>query len=190
MKDSLMHKALVASIWILELGHTLSISYEVYRVTIILYGKPQLLGRFQGIGASTIFGGLITLLVQGFFALRITRLLPRPYNHIGTLCLVVSLARVGISIFLTVIGIVAQNITEFNLRCKNWVAAVFVVGAAIDVTIASSMLYYLLHKRARAMERLTRLIDRLLTYTVRSGLVTSISAIALVVCFQTMPNNQ
>lgn len=47
-----------------ELAHTLGISYEVYRATITLYGEPQLLVKFEAIGAVVVFGGAITLLVQ------------------------------------------------------------------------------------------------------------------------------
>ncbi|KDR72696.1 hypothetical protein GALMADRAFT_126319 [Galerina marginata CBS 339.88] len=187
--DGWTYKLLVAAIWLLETGHTLCISYEVYRVTIIQYGEPQFLVRFQAMGVSTLFGGLITLLVQGFFSIRIFRLLPKPYNHIGTLCLVASLVRIGISIFLMIEGVLVSTLVGYNIKYKTWISVTFILGASIDVTIAASMLYYLLRKRSIAMKRLTRIIDRLITYTIRSGLVTSMSAVILTICYRSMNNN-
>ena len=49
---------------ILEAGHTSAISFEIYRVSIRYYGKPQLLGKFVGIGATTSMAGAISFLVQ------------------------------------------------------------------------------------------------------------------------------
>ncbi|KAF8970088.1 hypothetical protein BDZ97DRAFT_1791886 [Flammula alnicola] len=186
--DGWVNKPLVATIWLLEIAHTLGINYEVYRVTIILYGKPWLLGRFQGIGAVTIFGGGITLIVQTFFALRLSRLLPRPYNHTGIICIIISSLRFIATIYLTVEGIVAINMTVYREKCEWIVSATFIASAVVDITIAVSMMYFLARQR-RQVKRISRLLDRLVMYTVRSGLLTSISAIAVVLCFQLMPDN-
>ena len=48
----------------LEAGHTVGVSFDVYRSTITFHGRPDMLGRFEGIWAVLICGGGITLLVQ------------------------------------------------------------------------------------------------------------------------------
>jgi hypothetical protein len=48
----------------LELAHSALVSYEVYRVTITLYGRPDLVVRFVGLGVITVIGGFITMLCQ------------------------------------------------------------------------------------------------------------------------------
>jgi len=82
--DSWVNKTLVATVWyclhspnfvsanqivsflfrICEIVHTVGVNYEVYQTTIILYGRPDLLMKFTVIGAVSVFGGFITLLVQ------------------------------------------------------------------------------------------------------------------------------
>lgn len=42
----------------------MGISYEVYRATIVLYGRPDLLTSFPVLGSMIGVGGAITLLVQ------------------------------------------------------------------------------------------------------------------------------
>lgn len=48
----------------LELGHTIAILYEVYRTTIVLWGRSDEVVRFPAIGVVFVLGGFITTLVQ------------------------------------------------------------------------------------------------------------------------------
>lgn len=82
--------------------------------------------------------------------MRILRLLPRPYNQIGSFCLAVSFSRMVVSAYLTQVGTSAKDLTEYKLRGKTLVTVVFVMGAAIDIIIAVSLLYYLLQKRGQS----------------------------------------
>ncbi|KAF8189355.1 hypothetical protein BJ912DRAFT_379267 [Pholiota molesta] len=186
--DGWANKAMVAVVWLLEIGHTLGINYEVYHATIILYGQPWQLVRFPGIGAATVLGGGITLITQTFFALRILKLLPRPWHHIGLVCIIISSLRFIASIYLTVEGIILPSIELYREKCKWIVSGVFISSAVVDIVIAVSMLYYLSRQR-KQVKRISRLLDRLVTYTIRSGLLTSIAAIAVILTFQLMPDN-
>ena len=49
---------------ICEVAHTMGINYQVYRATIMYYGKIETLKRSTALGAVTLFGGFITLQVQ------------------------------------------------------------------------------------------------------------------------------
>ncbi|KJA18780.1 hypothetical protein HYPSUDRAFT_44952 [Hypholoma sublateritium FD-334 SS-4] len=205
-EDGWGNKTLVACIWFLEIGHTLGINFELYRATIILYGQPWELVRFPGIAAVTVVGGAITLItqvrpfhyhftppcgltiLQVFFSLRLTKLLPRPYHHIGSIAIVISSLRFVTSIYLTVEGVILPNITVYREKCQWIVSAMFISSALVDIIIAVSMLYYLTRQR-KQVKRISRLLDRLVTYTIRSGLLTSIAAIAVILCFLLMPAN-
>ncbi|KAF8188744.1 hypothetical protein BJ912DRAFT_1143346 [Pholiota molesta] len=207
-KDLWYYKALVASVWyaffmmsslevlelnvssrLLEIGHTLGVSYEMYRDTIVLYGEPQLLTRFQALGSTTAIGGVITLLVQGFFAMRLFHVLPKPYSYVGIFCVLLSLVRCVAAFYLTSQALTLTSVTEYRDRMGSLITTLLVVGAAIDVIIAGSMLYYLAKKRNQGLQRIASVIDRLIAYTIRTGLLTSIAAVAMLICFQTMPNN-
>ncbi|KIM42482.1 hypothetical protein M413DRAFT_134912 [Hebeloma cylindrosporum] len=187
--DSWVNKTLIAVIWVCDLVHTVGVNYEVYRTTIIDYGRPDSLLKLTVIGAVTLFGALVTLLVQTFFSIRLAKLLPPPYDKIGTVCIAISTVRFAGAVYITVCGVTAPSLADFRHKVSWLVSATFAVSAAVDVAIAVSMLYYLVRQRGEGTYRISKILDRLITYTVRSGLITSISAIALVICFQTMPDN-
>ncbi|KAF8186291.1 hypothetical protein BJ912DRAFT_469028 [Pholiota molesta] len=188
-KDPWYYKALVASVWLLEIGHTMGVSYEMYQDTIVLYGEPQHLTKFRALGSTTVIGGVITLLVQGFFAIRLFQVLPKPYSSIGILCVLLSLVRCAAAVYLTIQALTFANVTEYRDRMGWLITTLLVVGAAVDVIIAGSMLYYLAKKRNQGLQRIATIIDRLIAYTIRTGLLTSVAAVAMLICFQTMPNN-
>ncbi|KIM37534.1 hypothetical protein M413DRAFT_76952 [Hebeloma cylindrosporum] len=188
-EDRWTYKALVAAVWILELGHTVGVSYEVYNASITLYGKPNELTTFKALGAVIAISGAITLLVQGFFSLRVYRVLSKPYKYIGVFCFALSFIRTVGSIYLTFQAVAARNVAQYNKEWQWLVSSLLVVGTAIDIIIAVSMLWYLGEKRGKGLMRVSTVIDRLIGFTIRTGLLTSISAVALLICFLTMPDN-
>jgi hypothetical protein len=187
--DVWLNKVLVGLIWILELGHTIGINFEVYRATIIRYGKPWLLKQFPGIGVAVMFSGAITTIVQAFFSKRLAKLLPRPYSHIGWICIALSVARFAASLYLSVEGINTPDIALFSEHLKWLITVIFVVSAAVDIVIAISMLWYIGTQKKKQAKRISKLLDRIVTYTIRSGLLTSIAAISLILSFLLMPHN-
>ncbi|KAF8167296.1 hypothetical protein B0H34DRAFT_10093 [Crassisporium funariophilum] len=187
-QDKRLFKTLVIVIWLLELAHTIGVTYEVYRATIVFYGRLETVVRFPGLGVVTLLGGLITMLVQLFFSLRVWKVLPSPYRYIGLVCMVAAATRCIASIFLGCQAIIAPSITEYRIRWKWLITTLLTVGAAIDITIAVSMLYFLIKRRDSELNKGPRLIDRLVAYTIRTGLFTSVSAVAMVISFQLLPS--
>ncbi|PPQ90101.1 hypothetical protein CVT25_012265 [Psilocybe cyanescens] len=171
-EDGWANKALLTSSRFLEAAHTLGISYEVYHSTITLYGEPEKLVKFEAIGAVVVFGGAVTLLAQAFFALRLSKLFLGSYKYIGAACTGISFIRFIATIYLTVTGITAKSFEDYRDTFGWLITTTFVVGAAVDIVIAGSMMYYLSRKRGKAMERISGLINRLVAYTIRSGLLT------------------
>jgi len=186
-EDSWGFRLLVCLVWLLELGHTIGVCYELYRVTVIFYARPFLIKGFPGFAAVTILGGFITMLVQNFFAIRVFKVLPNPYRYIGVLCFVLSFGRCATSVFAGIQAIPIASIDDYRVKWRILVTALLSLGAAIDVIIALSMLYFLYKKRENTFQRVSRLIDRLVAYTIRTGLVTSIAAVLVVIFFQTSP---
>ncbi|TFK32451.1 hypothetical protein BDQ12DRAFT_692455 [Crucibulum laeve] len=188
-EDRWMFKLLVTSVWLLELGHTIGVTFEVYRATITLFGQPQKLITFPALGAVTAISGIITFLVELFFSLRVFKVLPIPYRYIGMGCALVAFVRVIGSVFLAYQAITGTNIAIYRVQWKWLITSLLAGGAVIDVTIAASMLYYLIKKRLHALNRVNRVIDRLAAITIRTGLVTSIAAVVLLISFLMMPQN-
>ncbi|KAF8955643.1 hypothetical protein BDZ97DRAFT_260923 [Flammula alnicola] len=211
--DRLAFKALVATVWLLELGQTVAVLYEVYRSTILLYGRPYGAVKFPGFGGATILGGLITALVQWFFSYRLWSVLPSPWRYVGLMCALAAFARAVMCIYDGIEVIVLPSAFAFALDTQPLTTALFVMGASIDVTIAISMVYFLTHKREKSLNRVTKLIDRLIGFSIRelhvdlhryiyiltgtyhslmhlgTGLVTSIAAVSVLILYRTMPVN-
>ncbi|KAF6753533.1 hypothetical protein DFP72DRAFT_849157 [Ephemerocybe angulata] len=185
--DRKSFRFLAAAVWILELIHTICICAELYRGTIIFYGRPTEYQRFPLMGGATLLGGLITMLVQIFFCLRVWKALPNPVRYIGAFCGGLTVLRAAGGIYLGVQIVRSQTLQEYR-ELNNWVISTLLAsGAAIDVAIAVSMLFFLVQKREKGLGTVTRLIDRLVAYTIRTGLLTSITAVAVLIVFQTMP---
>jgi len=181
-------KTLVAVIWLLECAHTICGVYEVYRSTITLYGQPEKLTRFPILGVATALGGMITFLTHTFFSVRLWRVLPKPWGYVGPVCIVIALARLVGAIGLGVAATTAANVVEYRINYRWLILTLLSVGAALDFVIAVSMVYYLLQKRQISLARSTGLIDRLVVFTVRSGALTSVCALALLIVFLMLPD--
>ncbi|KAG2004213.1 hypothetical protein CC2G_002793 [Coprinopsis cinerea AmutBmut pab1-1] len=186
-EDKWQFKWLVAAIWALELGHTICVLYEVYRTTIIFYGRPEKLVTFPVLGGATSIGGTITLLAHSFFSVRLWRVLPRPWAYIGIFCIGVAFVRFVGSICLAVIAVTSDHIATYRVKWEWLILSLLTVGAVLDIIIAASMLWYLIRQRGNALIKLTRMIDRLVSYTVCTGLLTSLCAIVMVIAFQALP---
>lgn len=185
--DPWMLKALVGVVWILELLHTIGICYELYHSTITLFGQPQRLFRFPILGGITLVGGLITLITQCFFSLRVWRALPNPYSYIGVFCMAIAVAHWVGSIVLSARLLIAPTMGAFKWY---WlVTCLLVASVVVDLIITVSMLYYLINQRKNALKRVARLLDQLVAYTIRTGVLTSIIALGVAICFQVMSSN-
>ncbi|KAF9043375.1 hypothetical protein BJ165DRAFT_239503 [Panaeolus papilionaceus] len=185
--DGWREKALVGALWLMELGHTVGVAFEVYRATITLYGRPHLLITFPALSSVMALGGAITFAVQTFFALRVSRLIAKPYGYIGFLCIGVSFLRFIGSVVLAVAAATSVSIAIYRVKWKWLIVTLLSSATAVDLIIAISMLYYLRTARSRALSRTTHLIDKLIGYTLRSGLLTSVSAVVLLICFLSKP---
>ncbi|KAF8967560.1 hypothetical protein BDZ97DRAFT_529018 [Flammula alnicola] len=185
--DRLILKALVASVWLLELGHTIAISYDIYRTTILLYGRPEELLKFPGFGGAMIMGTFITMLVQLFFTYRVWSLLLSPWCIIGLVCAVAAITRAGLSLYAAIGVFQEPTAIAYSSEYRSILNAIFAMAAIIDIIIATAMVYFLIRKREQSLRRTTRLIDRLIVYSMATGLCTSIGSVLVLVVYRTMP---
>lgn len=181
-------KCSVALVWLLEAGHTVGVCFELYRTTIVYAGRPLEYNSFKGIGVATLLGGIITMIVQSFFSLRTWRLLPSPYRYIGLFCIIASVVRCGFSTWLSEIALTATSLVGYLVKNQWLITMLLSMGGALDVVVALSMMYFFLTKRKNALQTTTRVVDRLVGFTVRTGFLTSMTAIGALVAFQLAPN--
>lgn len=103
-------------------------------------------------------------LCKAFFALRLSKLFLGSYKYIGAACTGISFIRFIATIYLTVTGITAKSFEDYRDTFGWLITTTFVVGAAVDIVIAGSMMYYLSRKRGKAMERCVVIHQLLLSY--------------------------
>ena len=67
---------------------------------------------------------------------------------------------------------VIHRYASFVAQMHTWVLALLALGAAIDVAIAAAMVGFLLTMRERNPVRTARVVDRLIVFTLHTGLIT------------------
>ncbi|CAA7268564.1 unnamed protein product [Cyclocybe aegerita] len=184
--DSRKLKAMVAIIWVLECVHSVLIFWEVYRLTITYYGRAKEVRQYPGFSSVLMLGGFITMIVQCFFAYRVWKFLPRPYRFIGLACGVIAITRGIMSLYGSVEAILMTSYPAYLADYQHYLTALLALGAFIDVVNAASMSYFLVMQREKAFSKTTTLIDRLVAYTIGTGVITSVAAIAVLILFQTL----
>ncbi|KAH7926601.1 hypothetical protein BV22DRAFT_1128072 [Leucogyrophana mollusca] len=189
--DSFPLKIFVAVVWLLGVGHTILVAAGLYDVTVKQFGQPSaetLDPLPTSIGWSIALGTVLTSLVQGFFAYRIHVLSKKLY--LPLICWSSSFAYlVGCIAAASLAIIKGLSFPVYGKRYGWLISSIFAVGAFVDLTIAAGMCYYLKRERALAIPRTVKSLDQLIVYSIETGIVTSLSAMAVLICFKAMPDN-
>ncbi|EAU82188.2 hypothetical protein CC1G_10590 [Coprinopsis cinerea okayama7 len=153
---------------VLQLAHTICILGEVYRATIVDWGDVTALLRLPSpfLKIAIILAAVITWISHSFYAWRAWRMLPNPWRYMGPLAVLVTTLRLAGSTVSTVKSFQSKNYLE-GMEEFGWlIKAILSAGAAIDLTLAFSMVFYLHLQRGKVLERSMRLIDHLMHYTI------------------------
>jgi len=187
-------KLLVGSVLFFELCHSVASCDAIYYFTITLAGVPELdkAANSYGISLLAVFETIITALVQGFFVYRI-RLLSGRW-HISFVSCVLGFLRL-----LGGMGVAAEGFLDIPLEpdyfhlqdTYGWlITSALFFGAVLDVLITASLCYYIRQLYTPYnLPKSEELIHRLITFTIQTGLITSVMSVAVVIAFQTMKHN-
>ncbi|KAJ7641865.1 hypothetical protein FB45DRAFT_901199 [Roridomyces roridus] len=187
-KDPWGLKLLVALIWVLDLTHSILLCHLIYTITVTQYGRQEdLLIPPKSLNASLLISGLMGPLEQGWFTYRLfkfTKTLPLP-----VLCFTLSLLRLAGSIGLFSVSLDEMTLYAFQDRLLWLIAAVIIVGAAVDVILVVALCYHLRFWSRDGFQRMSRLVNQLMTWTIETGAITTTGALALLITFLTMHDN-
>ncbi|KAH7906764.1 hypothetical protein BJ138DRAFT_1129665 [Hygrophoropsis aurantiaca] len=189
--DSLSLKALVATVWFMLLGHCISVAAGMYTVSVAEFGKlsAESLSPYpNGFASSFIFTGFLVTITQGYFIYHIRVVSKRLYIPVlyWTTCLVRVIGDMTIGIFLI------KHRQSFHYIAENYsspVQGIFVFGTLSDLLIAVTMCHYLKRRKSSALGRTVKLLDRLMKYTIETGVLTGLTGIILLVCNAAMKQN-
>ncbi|KAJ7082892.1 hypothetical protein B0H15DRAFT_433608 [Mycena belliarum] len=182
-------KYLVAVVWALELGHAICVGHALYAMTVTYYGQPARLVRAPAsLAVAITFASFVAPCVQSFFAHRIYRLSRR--WPVPLLCYALSLARLAGAVCAAVAEFRTVSIAEFEDRWEALVLGVWAVGAANDVLIAGTLAWLFARRRCEGLpKRSLRMVDKLIVWTIETGVLTSIAAVLTLICFLTLKTN-
>ncbi|KAJ7114070.1 hypothetical protein C8R44DRAFT_230567 [Mycena epipterygia] len=186
-KDSRKMKTLVAFVWLCELAHIICIAQTLYVLTISDFAHPDRLSTMaEALGVSTLFNAIVTACVQGFFSFRIFRLSKMLY--IPCLTGILSLFYFGMTLVLFSFG-QTNPFTIVEVRWGWLLISLWSVAAANDVIIAMALVFWLCRRRDSSHRITVALIDKLITWTIETGVVSSAAAFLNLAFFVTMKEN-
>ncbi|KAJ7474313.1 hypothetical protein FB451DRAFT_1248590, partial [Mycena latifolia] len=191
-KEPAWLKALVYTIYLLDVAQTAISSHFAFKVLCDGWGDPTALSSLPWSSAATpIFTGLISASVQIFFSWRIYVLKGENPWALAISVLIVVLALMQSFAAITTDSLFAATPKLSELRNLMVGVKVWLIGSAVcDVFITVTMITILSRYRQNTPWKNTDgLITKLIYHTVQTGAVTSFVALVEVVLFIVYPGN-
>ncbi|KAF9064979.1 hypothetical protein BDP27DRAFT_1332725 [Rhodocollybia butyracea] len=157
----------------IELAHTICIFHIAYVLTISHFQALEVLVTVPpSFPATVLFHAIVAVLAQGYFTYRIARLTGPPYI-IPWVCGILMLYQLGFDI-----------ITQYFMHFSWLVPIPLVLRAVVDAVISATLVYNLLVQRKKSSYKSTiAVIDKLVLWSIETGIITSVIGIALLICF-------
>ncbi|KAI0766216.1 hypothetical protein BD413DRAFT_615364 [Trametes elegans] len=185
--DSWWIKAYVFYVWCLETLHAFLCCAFVYRFAIINFGNYAAFAvTSKSDDVVTGVTGLIMLSVHLFYVRRLWILSDKNILLVGLVTLL-AFGHFALEMVVMAVTFKFPQFTEFH-RVTAYYTGSLALAAADDIIIAVS-LCYLLYTRRTGIRSTDTLVNRIITYSVMTGAVTSVIDLAILICFITMPNN-
>ncbi|KAK7018316.1 hypothetical protein R3P38DRAFT_3200682 [Favolaschia claudopus] len=183
--DSWRLKSVVGVVWCAEFSHTICIGMALYFMLITNYGHPErLLILPDSLLAAAFLGSLVALVVQVFFSLRIYALSKSLY--IPIICWGLSAFRFlppNIILFMYR----HRPATDFLGKFNRLFDAIWAASAANDILISGTCVALLYSRRHQGQGSTVAMVDKLIAWTIETGVVTSIASIILLIFFVKLP---
>jgi len=185
-KDPLWTRLLVYFVWILESLHTIFAWIYIYRLTVTFYGIPAALGEAHWtLDTSSLFDGIIGACVQMFFAYRI-----RMFANSWPITLVSwlgSLLQLSCTLGVTILS-GEVSVAEFGVRYGWIVESLLIINLIVDI-INTSALSYFLNRGRTGFKGTDQVLEKLVVWTIETGLITAIAAAVQLILFKVMPTS-
>ncbi|TDL15191.1 hypothetical protein BD410DRAFT_902696 [Rickenella mellea] len=183
--DDWRTKTLVLVVWALDTMHQALITHAAYTYLVTWYGQPAKMAIIvPSLLWEVVVSAVICFLVQCFLVRRIWHLSHKNIWLVGSIMsivvaeLIVSLTYVGEAIPLKTYAALAKIV--------NLSRAINALGAAGDVAIAGALIT-LLNSQRTGFRSSETIINRLILFTMNTGLLTSICAIMSLITITVLP---
>jgi len=184
-RDEWWIKVLVGLVYATDTASQALVSQICYTYLVTNYGNPAFLAHIEAtLLPIMLLTGILSFGVQSFFLMRIWRLSNKNHVLTGGVAFLI-LAQFGITC--AFFGIAHGYTTFAALQLKNhFMHGVAGVSAASDVAIALA-LTVLLHRSRAGFRKPERLVNRLILYTVNTGVLMGICAVLTLICNVAFP---
>lgn len=176
--DPISMKLIVLFVYFMDTLQTLFVVVSTYQYTILFFGDYESLGLWVwGMRIAVTLNGIIAFTVQTYFCNRVRRV--RKGSILAAACWLLTLTRFGLTITMSVVIWENPVASALQLTRLRWlISATLIVGAVSDVAIAACICERLIRLRGNGVRETDRVLDRLVGFTVGSGLMTSVAAVA------------
>ncbi|KAJ7195184.1 hypothetical protein GGX14DRAFT_575722 [Mycena pura] len=174
---------------LLEVGHLICVAHTLYLWVIIDYGHPErLLGPLP---VSTSLYVLITTIidniVDSFFGYRIYVLSER--RSLPYFIWFLSFARLCLGIVAFGVGFNVSSLQDWINKFNRLAIAGWSISAGDQMLIMVSLVYLLWSQRDIGTRKTTALVDKIVLWTVETGVMTSTFSLGTLICYHLMPDN-
>ncbi|KAH7909901.1 hypothetical protein BJ138DRAFT_1114579 [Hygrophoropsis aurantiaca] len=186
--DPWFFKVLVASVLTVETGHIMCISAYIWSMTVTTYGNPMALAVFPAAADMMIVSTtLISISVQSFYIFRLTKF--SNTRIFPALCAAILVLANLTCLIIAGKAFAMESLVQFETAIFRLIAVSLTAKAVCDLAIAIGMVYHLRNRRKSGFPRTAYIIDRLIRWTLETGILTGLNSISVLVFFLTMSNN-
>ncbi|KAG2152519.1 hypothetical protein BD769DRAFT_45376 [Suillus cothurnatus] len=181
-------KLTVAAVLASQIAHVICVSATLWNAVVSGYGNPLTLLIFPlGADAVILFTAITGGLVESSFAFRLWKLsksLTLPLISLA-LCLLTQ----SIALAMTVKAFVMTSLVTFATDENILITLSFTSRLVCELTLTQSMVWYLRKQRSSTFSRTTTKIDRMVLWTLETGLITSLVVVFIMSFFLAMKQN-
>jgi len=176
--ESRFLKSLVSWVCFLETAHTVLLCFYLYNSTVTNFGDGLAIAvPSKEYSAGVAFSGVIGASVQSFFAYRTYAISKRVYLALPSW--IGSLARVVLSIWVAIMAAGANTLINFEMEHRWFVVALLLVSFVVDVVNTLIFSIFLASRRS-GFSRTSQVIDRLILWTIETGLLSCMCAVTTI----------
>ncbi|KAF7336203.1 hypothetical protein MVEN_02168000 [Mycena venus] len=185
-EDPAILKALVAFVWVCEVAHAICVAHALYQFTILDYGHAERLFSRLPISLDTavFFNALIEQSVLGFFSFRIYTLSMKLYVPI--LIVFLSSVRFLASMVTFIITLRLPSLQSYNAHWSWLSIAQWSTSVVNDVVTTAALVILLYNRRTGVRRKTIALVDKIIVWTIETGMLTSATAIFMIIFYLTM----
>ncbi|KAJ8586652.1 hypothetical protein M405DRAFT_935240 [Rhizopogon salebrosus TDB-379] len=182
-KDHRTIKLMVTVVFAMQIAHLICVSATLWSMAVSAYDDPLKLQVFPlATDAAILFTCITGGIVELYFSFRLWKLSKRLLLPLFSLAL--CLVAQCLSVVIAVEAFSMTGVAVFAVNQSTVITVSLTSRAVYDMITAMGLVWYLMKQRSTALSR--SIIDRLVLWTVETGLVTSLVAILFVSFFIAM----